>query len=155
MSFSLQLANGDLALNGVSLATVEGPAKLQQDLVCAILTPLGFDELHPGFGSTLVENLINPEVQGVIGTRNFKRAATLVYAELSRICQNYQAQQIARNEDDAIKFGRYTLTPSEILVAVRGIEFTQVEDKLVCVLSLEVGTNRISIRIPVPEEESI
>src|ERR1700757_2865698 len=121
MSFSLRLEHGDLQLEGNHYATVEGSEKLQQDLVCAILTPYGFDEWHPLFGSILVENLHNEGILELIGTKNFRRAATLVNAELRRLCRNYQEQQIKRNESDAIKFGRYTLTPNEILVAVRGI----------------------------------
>src|SRR5271165_6334275 len=103
MSFSLQLQNGDLVVSGTSLGTVTGAAKLQQDLSCAILTPLGFEAMHPGFGSILEDNLINPEIPGVFGTTDFSHAATIVHSELVRICQNYQAQQIARNEADAVK----------------------------------------------------
>ena len=105
MSFSLLLKNGDLGLSGTSLGTVVNAAKLQQDLVSAILTPLGFEELHPEFGSILEDDLINPEIQ-IIGSKDFQHAAALVRSELIRLCQNYQAQQIARNENDAIKFGK-------------------------------------------------
>lgn len=148
MSFSLELKNGDLGLSGTSLGTVVDAAKLQQDLVSAILTPLGFEGLHPGFGSILEEDLINPEVT-IIGSRDFQHAAALVRAELVRICQNYQAQQIARNEDDAVKFGRPTLTPGEVLLNVLGIAFAQAEDHLLCSLKLEIGNDNIELHIPV------
>ncbi len=151
MSFSLELKHGDLALNGTSLGTVTDAAKLQQDLICDILTPLGFDELHPDFGSTLEDNLAgNVNIPGVIGTKDFQRAATITHAELLRICQNYQAQQIARNENDSVKFGRYTLSPGEILIRVVNVAFTQVEDRLIAKLTLEVGNNTIEIHTPLP-----
>lgn len=148
MSFSLEIKNGDLGLSGTSLGTVVNAAKLQQDLVCAILTPLGFEELHPEFGSILEEDLINPETT-VIGTRDFEHTAALVRSELLRICQNYQAQQIARNEDDAIKFGKPTLTPGEILLRVVSVNFQAAEDHLLCNLTLEVGTDTLEVSIPV------
>ena len=148
MSFSLELKNGDLGLSGTSLGTVVNAAKLQQDLVCSILTPLGFEELHPEFGSILEEDLINPETT-VIGTKDFNHAAAVVRSELLRICQNYQAQQIARNEDDAIKFGKPTLTPEEILLRVVSINFVSAEDHLLCNLTLEIGTDTLEISIPV------
>lgn len=148
MSFSLLLQNGDLGLSGTSLGTVVNAAKLQQDLTNAILTPLGFEELHPEFGSILEDDLINPEIQ-IIGSRDFQHAAALVRSELTRLCQNYQAQQIARNENDAIKFGKPTLTPGEILLNVLGVTFVQAEDHLLCTLKLEIGNDSIELHIPV------
>lgn len=148
MSFSLELKNGDLGLSGTSLGTVVDAAKLQQDLVCAILTPLGFEELYPEFGSILEEDLINPETT-IIGTRDFNHAAAVVRSELLRICQNYQAQQIARNENDAIKFGKPTLTPAETLLRVISVNFAAAEDHLLCQLALEIGNDTLEINIPV------
>jgi len=148
MSFSLELKNGDLGLSGTSLGTVVDAAKLQQDIASAILTPLGFEELHPEFGSILEEDLINPEVT-IIGSRDFSHAAALVRSELTRICQNYQAQQIARNESDAVRFGKPTLTPGEILLQVLGVKFVQAEDHLMCTLQLEIGNDSIELNIPV------
>jgi hypothetical protein len=147
MSFSLQLKNGDLALSGTSFGTVTDAAKLQQDLTCCILTPLSYEEIHPEFGSTLEENLTNPSAE-ILGTKNWSHAASIIRSELTRICQNYQAQQIARNEDDSIKFGRPTLTPNEILLRIVGIDFTQAEDHLLCRLTLEIGTDTLELNIP-------
>lgn len=148
MSFSLELKNGDLGLSGTSFGTVINAAKLQQDLVSAILTPLGFEALHPEFGSILEEDLINPEVQ-IIGSKDFHHAAALIRSELIRLCQNYQVQQIARNEDDAIKFGKPTLTPGEVLLRVVNIKFVQAEDHLLCTLVLEIGNDTIELNIPI------
>jgi len=150
MSFSLELKNGDLGLSGTSFGTVVNAAKLQQDLVCAILTPLGFEENHPEFGSILEEDLINPETT-VIGTKDFNHAAAVVRSELLRICQNYQAQQIARNENDAIKFGKATLTPGEILLRAVGVNFAAAEDHLMCNLALEIGNDTLELNIPVSQ----
>jgi|SRR5208282_1203947 len=154
MSFSLDLQNGDLVLSGTAFGTVTDAAKLQQDLICAILTPLGFDELHPTYGSILEENLINPEIPGIFGETDFRHAATIIHAELVRICQNYQGQQIARNEADASQFGKYTLTPGEILLKVNGINFVQAEDHLICTLKLEIGNDSLELRIPMPQVQS-
>lgn len=148
MSFSLEIRNGDIGLSGTSFGTVVDAAKLQQDIVCAILTPLGFEGLHPEFGSTLEENMINPSTT-ILGTKDFSHAAAVVRSELLRICQNYQAQQIARNEDDAIKFGKPTLTPGEILLRVISLDFVSSEDHLMCKLALEIGADTLELNIPV------
>lgn len=143
MSFSLMIQHGDLALSGTSLGTVIDAAKLQQDLSCTILTPLGSDEMHPLFGSTL------DELSGVYGEQDWNYAATVVRSELLRICQNYQSQQIARNELDGTRFGRFTLSPGEILLKVNSTNFIQSENRLLCILNLEIGNENLEIKVPV------
>lgn len=151
MSFSLLIENGDLPLNGTSLATCEGAHKLTQDLACEILTPMGTDEAHPDFGS-LLDGGINPEgnyVEGVIGEGDWDRVALTVQAEIQRICNEYQLQQISRNKSDAAVYGKTTLTPEEILVSVQGIKLQQAEDNLLVTVTLSTGNGPIQVNVPV------
>lgn len=140
MSYSLALHNGDLSLNGRSYATVTGPAKVYQDLRCALLTPLGFYENNLGWGSQL---------ETFIGESNWNRVATLVGGEIRRIVADYQAKQVTRNQSDGERFGRYTLSPSEIVLGVKEIEFTRTVDVLLVTVEIELGAESIiSINIP-------
>lgn len=151
MSFSLQIENGDLALNGTSLGTVEGARKLTQDLSCGIMTPMGTDEAHPAFGS-LLEGGFTPEgryVEGIIGENDWNRVGLVVQAEIQRICNEYQLQQISRNKNDAAVYGKTTLTPPEILVGVEGIQMQQAEDNLLVTLALNTGNGPVQVNVPV------
>jgi hypothetical protein len=151
MSFSLLIEHGDLPLNGTSLATVEGAHKLTQDLMCGIMTPMGTDEAHPDFGSLLEGGFTSDGryVEGVIGSEDWNRVALVVQSEIQRICNEYQLQQISRNRNDAAVYGKTTLTPSELLVAVDGIQLQQAEDNLLVTVTLKTGNGPIQVNVPV------
>lgn len=151
MSFSLAIEHGDLALNGTSLATVKGAQKLTQDLGCEIMTPMGTDESHPGFGS-LLEGGFTPEgryVEGIIGDNDWSRVGLVVQSEIQRICNEYQQQQISRNKTDAAVYGKTTLIPQEILVSIENIRLIQAEDNLLATISLQTGVGPIKVNVPV------
>lgn len=147
MSFSLRLRHGDLALEGNSFGSVSGGQKLVQDLRCALLTPLGFNEDYPEYGSVLDGEQEN----GIIGEINSRMAATRVQAEIGRVCEQYQRQQISRNQADANRFGRPTITPDETLLSVKSIHITPIESKIVAVVTLQTGGGHIKVNIPVSE----
>src|ERR1017187_5637340 len=110
MSYSLMISNGDLSFNGASMNTVQGGDKLVQDLACCVLEPMGTDNLHPTFGSTIGGG-INPDGSynpGVIGEPNDAMAATQVQGEITRIVKQYQAQQQARFQADVAVYGKGT-----------------------------------------------
>lgn len=140
MSESLRLRNGDLALNGRSFDVVSGGEKVMQDLRCALLTQLGSYENQPEFGSSL---------DSFIGLANGRDTATLVQAEIQRICAAYQRQQISRNQADGVRFGRMTVTPSETLLAVDKMETVEIEDRLIIVITLKTGSGQVTLNVPV------
>lgn len=151
MSFSLLIEHGDLILEGTSLATVSGTRKMTQDIGCEILTPMGTDEAHPDFGS-LLEGGINPEgnyVEGVIGDVDWNRVGLVVQAEIQRITNEYQRQQISRNQEDGAVYGKPTITPDELLVSVDNIELTQAEDNLLVVITITTGRGSLKLNVPV------
>lgn len=54
MSFDLKLENNDLKLNpDGSIQTVRDNDKLIQDIIKAVLTPIGDNKFHPWYGSSL------------------------------------------------------------------------------------------------------
>lgn len=153
MSFSLKIQNGDIAISGTSLATVEGANKLQQDLACAILTPMGSEENNPEYGSTIDGGEINGEyIEGVIGSSNWEAVISEVQAEIQKICNNYQRQQIARNERDIATYGKTTLIPGELLVSVAGIQCLQVEGNLLVKITLQTGNETTTLTLPIANE---
>lgn len=152
MSWSLQIANGDLGFNGSDMSTVQGSQKLVQDLACCILEPMGTDDMHPGFGS-LIDGGIGTDGSyntGVIGGPNNSAAATFVNSEVNRICTQYQAQQQARYQDDVATYGKATLTASEALLSVEGISATSSTDQLIVNATLQTGSGNQSLVLQIP-----
>lgn len=148
MSWSLQIANGDLTFGSQGLNTVTGGSKLTQDLRCAVLEHMGTDPLHPAFGS-VIDGGVNPTTgiytEGVIGQANDDHAATFVRAEVQRVCRAYQAQQIARNQIDVATYGKSTLTADEALLAVESINVQQVMDQMLVLAQLQTGAGSLPL----------
>lgn len=143
MSWSLQLTNGDLVVGQASLAAVNGPSKLQQDLRCFILEQMGTDDMHPGFGSlidggTTLNGVYNP---GVIGVVNDDTAATFVRSEMVRICNEYQAGQLDRARNDQAIYGKATLDRNEVLLRLDSVEIQQTVDSMTVRLTITTGSN--------------
>jgi hypothetical protein len=151
MSWSLALRNGDLALGGTHLATTTSVPKLVQDLRCALLEPMGTDDLHPSFGS-VIDGGRRPdgtEVPSLIGSTRWGRAAVEIRAEIMRIADEHRSRQLARAREDQLVYGKPTLEPGEVLISVRGIDMMQVQDTLMIRVTLEVGNGTTrEINIP-------
>lgn len=147
MSWSLQIQNGDLSLGSQGLNTVTGGPKLVQDLSCAILEPMGTDPLHPSYGSLIDGGTDSNGVTqtGVIGQLNDAQNAAFVQSEVTRICRNYQAAQIARNSADVATYGKSTLTASEALLHLLGVTMQQVQDQLLLTATIQTGTGTVPL----------
>ena len=151
MSWSLQIANGDLVIGSGGLNTVTGGAKLVQDLGCALLTPMGTDPMHPTYGS-LIDGGVDAtgkQVNGVIGSLNDDQNAAFVGAEVQRICRSYQASQIARNNADVATYGKSTLTADEALLGVESINVQQVEDQVLITATIQTGVGGLPVSVPI------
>jgi hypothetical protein len=142
MSWSLQVHNGDLVLLGTTLSTVKGPNKLAQDLRCAILERMGTDESHPWFGSLVDGGISNGMmVPGLIGTNDIGEAALEIEAEIRRIAEIYQQQQLQRLESDRLTYGKSTLDSGELLMGVNNVQIMQAEDRLLVTASIRTGND--------------
>lgn len=84
MTFSLQVAGGDLVQQGSRLNIVSGVDKLKQDLTLWMTERYGIDRFHPGMGSNF-QNYIG----GII---NYRTQQT-VQQEATRVLDNYQKVQ--------------------------------------------------------------
>src|ERR1035437_7138653 len=151
MSWSLQIAHGDLSFDGHQMGTVQGGQKLVQDLSCAVLEPQGTDPLHSSFGST-IGGSINPDGtwnQGVIGSPNNSLAAMAVSGEIKRICVQYQTQQLARYQADVAVYGRSTLTADEALMNIESIVAQAAQNHLLVSATLKTGTSDLPLTVPI------
>ena len=110
MSYSLAIADGDLAKRGSQMALVFGVNKLKQDMNCWLLEQYGGDRFHVNMGSVL-QDFIGGVVSG--STR------AEVEAEIMRVLENYQAMQVRRFKENPQKF-----SPSELLVSVDSVDVT-------------------------------
>lgn len=150
MSWSLQLRGGDLVIGGASFGTTTGQNKLVQDLRCAILERMGTDEDHPWFGSLIDGGRLNGVDQSsIIATDDWDVAVLAVEGEIRRIADQYQKQQIARNERDRTTYGKPTLTPGELLMGIGDIQFYQAQDNLLCRVTLITGADaNVTVNVP-------
>lgn len=151
MSWSLLIANGDIAFNGRDMTQVEGAQKVVQDLACCILEPMGTDDMHPYFGS-LIDGGTAPDGtfnSGVIGEPNNNFTATYVGVEIERICHQYQAQQKDRYTADVAVYGRSTITASEALLNVQTVVATSAQDHLLIHATLDTGSGEVPLILPV------
>lgn len=142
MSWSLAISNGDISYGQNGLNTVTGASKLVQDLSCCILEPLGTDFNDPNFGS-IIEGGVDSDGNvylGLIGNLNDRDTATMIQAEIQRICQNYQTQQVQRNQEDLSTYGSSTLTAGEALLAVSNITVQQAGTMVYVTASLTTGS---------------
>ena len=158
MSWSLQLRNGDLALNGVQLGTVSGSNKLIQDLRCALLEPMGTDDMHPSYGS-LIDGGRRPDgtqAPSMLGSMNWNSVALQIRAEIRRIATEHRNRQLARARTDQNTYGKPTLDSGELLINITNITMQQVQDTMIVHVELEVGdgTNRV-LNIPISSQSVI
>lgn len=155
MSWSLQLHNGDLVANGARLGTVRGGSKLVQDLRSALLTPRGFDDNNPSYGSLLDGgvNEAGDEVASIIGSTDWNRVGLLVESEIRRVCGAQQTAQLARAQNDRRTYGESTLDPGELLTSITDIAMFQAQDSLMVRVSLQTGNGTVTqIDVPLSDQ---
>lgn len=107
MSFSLQVANGDLVMGGDQLAIVYGSGKLMQDMTLQLAERYGIDRFHPAMGS-MFQNYIG-------GIVNYN-TQSMVYAEAMRVLDNYQKMQF-----QAFRASPSNFSLSELLYAINSV----------------------------------
>jgi hypothetical protein len=84
MSFSLQVASGDLVLSGSQMGIVYGANKLNQDLTLWLAERYGIDKSHPTMGSYF---------ENYIGSFINNSTQAMIYNEAMRVLNNYQSVQ--------------------------------------------------------------
>lgn len=135
MTYSLNIQGGDLSLGGPGgLSVVSGTDKLIQDLKCWLLEPMGTDPLHPDYGSILDGGATpgSSVSAGMIGTTLDGVALLRVEAEVTRVLNLYQRQQINRLQiEQSLYNGKNTYTHGEILASVDSVIAKQFKDTII------------------------
>jgi hypothetical protein len=140
MTWSLQIRNGDLALNGPGgFQQVSGMQKLIQDLRDWMLEPQGTDPVHPDYGSNL-DGGTNPDgslIETHIGSVIDRERLLDIESELRRILASYQQQQLARLQFETVQFGgKNTFSQAEILASVNEVAVEQFGDVILARISV-------------------
>lgn len=150
MSWSLQVAHGDLQIGSGGLNTVTGASKLTQDLRCALLEAMGTDPLHPSYGSVIDGGVdANGNLHtSIVGQPNDAHAAAFIQSEVQRVCQVYQSYQIARNQADVATYGKSTLTANEALLSIGAINVQQIMDQALVTANLTTGSGGLPLSVP-------
>lgn len=130
MTFSLALQNGDLVVQGSSLAIVSGTGKLQQDMGLWLTERLGVDRFHPRYGSQLPDF-----IGGVIDLSTQSR----VQSEVDRVLGNYQAIQIA-----AFQSAPQLFSFNEMLNSLNAVNVNLTYDTVSVAVSVTTGSGVIA-----------
>jgi phage baseplate assembly protein W len=128
VSYSLAIADGDLARSGSQLGIVFGLDKLKQDVNCWLLEQYGGDRFHVNMGSIL---------QDFIGGVISEATRAEVHAEVFRVLQNYQATQLRRFKENPERF-----SASELLVSVDDIITAVSYDTVTVTIRLRNGSEQ-------------
>ena len=118
---TLQLRGGDFVVGAGGHQTVRGTAKVALDLRCALGEPLGNDRFHPGYGSTLsdqVGRILDSDVE-------FE-----VKQEVMRVVGNYTAIQQDRIQRDALSARKSRYTTDDVVADVDGITVRSAMDSI-------------------------
>lgn len=81
---ALEIRNGDLVVGAGGFTTIEGAAKVRQDLGVAVREPYGSDRFHPRWGTLLQE---------YVGTAVNSLSQMRIQSEIGRLVQNYMSIQ--------------------------------------------------------------
>jgi phage baseplate assembly protein W len=124
---TLALSNGDLVVNSGALKTLDGPAKIRQDIALALGENYGDDPYNPAWGSVLPRYIGEPITDDT---------PMLVQAEVNRILQQYIANQQARLEAASLNNQQHTISTSEIIRTVNSVDVSVQWDTITVLINL-------------------
>lgn len=129
--YSLKIVDGDLAMQGDgSIAQVSGAQRIQQELSCWLLEPLGTDKMYRNFGSKL---------GGYIGSPSTSDMLLEVKAEATRVVNNYieyQKQQYEAAKLQSTDAVVNAWLPEDMISRVDSIHVESVADTVSIVVKL-------------------
>lgn len=152
MSWSLQVSNGDFALDQGGFGIVTGERKLIQDLRHFMLERMGTDDAHPNYGSLFDggQRSDGTEVPSVIGHHDFAIASLTVESDIRRIVTEYQQTQLARARRERQRYNKTTFTAGEVIRSLDRVGLKQVRDTLYATLYITTASDvSIDLKIPV------
>lgn len=129
--YTFKIANGDLAMRGDgNITQLSGPQRIEQELACWILEPLGTDKLYPGFGSKLGDYVGSPALNDYL---------IEIRAEVVRVVNNYieyQKKQIERYRSGTIGDFVNAWNDDDIIRTVNSIDVKTVADTVSVTVTL-------------------
>lgn len=128
MSYSLAIADGDLARNGSRLGIVYGVDKLKQDINLWLTERYGGDRFHVNMGSIL---------QDFIGGVASSSTRAEIHAEVLRVLQNYQRLQLRRFQEQP-----QLMSASELLVSIEDLRVLVSYDTVTVTARLRNGSQQ-------------
>ena len=143
---TLALRDGDLALDGNGYAMVDGIDRVKQQIGLCLRELYGTDRFHPRWGSVLPQWIGRAIVDSSLPIE--------LKSELSRVVRNFVSSQNAAIERRAIRGYRPVLSPSEIIVAINGIETEQQQDTIVAKMTLQTSGGQSFTITTAPGRES-
>jgi hypothetical protein len=136
--FTLQVQNGDLQIGANGFASVNGPAKLYQDLVIATLEPYGCDRFHPRWGS-LLSNYLGDAITLI--------DENLIMAEISRLVNNYMLVQQDNISNEASRGLQSQYASDEVVGSIESIDVVQNGDRVtVSTLIITVAGQQVNLQ---------
>lgn len=129
MTFSLKVADGDIALKGSQVDVVHGVDKLKQDISLWLRERYRSDRFHTGYGS-----ILDDFIGGVIDDRT----QGMVQSEVMRVLQNFQAMQLRRLQDNP-----QSMAADEVLVSVANIRTVIRYDTVIVTVRFVTGSRRV------------
>jgi hypothetical protein len=124
MSFDLKIENNDLAINpDGSIQTVRDNAKLSQDIIKAILTPLGSNKFFSWYGSTISYRTIGQVLDPTMTQIEIERSIQDTLSNLVALQKSQsRAQYVSAGEQIAaireINVLRYPSDPRQYQITV-------------------------------------
>lgn len=143
---SFRVTDGDLDIShSKKVSLVRGRDKLVQDLTIWLLTPLGSAFLAPAFGSllnTYSERDDAGRLQGAFIGQDFnQRMLAETEAEVDRILNLYQQNQIEKIRQARIDGTLYLFSKSEVLDSIDSVQSAQDFDRAQVRAFIRTGAN--------------
>lgn len=144
---NFRVTDGDLDVSSARRVNmVQGRDKLIQDLTLWLLEPLGVGFMTPAFGSTLNTTVARDDVGRragrFIGQDFNERIASEVEAEIDRVLNLYQQNQILRIRQAQVDGELYLWNRREILNSIDDIKIAVDRDRAIVQVALTTGANQ-------------
>lgn len=141
---TFKIVNGDIAVRGDGkVVDVSGAKRIEQELSCWILEPLGTDKVYGGFGSTIGE---------MIGSPSLTEYLDEVRDEVARVVNNYvsyQEGQLDKAKRGSAEAAINSWSDDDVINSVDSIEVKAVADtvqvtvKLTTVAGAAIKVNQV------------
>lgn len=139
--YTFKLVDGDIAVRGDgNIQKISGAERIEQELACWILEPLGSDAMYPRFGSKLSESIGSPALDEYLLD---------IRAEVTRVVNNYIAYQ--QRQVDKYRSGSEqdfidAWNDDDLISVVNGIDISVLADTVQVTVTLTTAGGR-SVRV--------